>query len=689
MMGKGRKNMSMEALFYPRGVAVAGSVSPGKLGNVLINRLVEGGFEKIYALNPKAQGVGRVKGFVSALDISEPLDLVVIASPAFTVKDVLEDCGKKGVKAAIIITSGFSEAGNAAGEAEIKQVAEKYGIRFTGPNCAGMVNTHYRLLATLEAAPPKGNTALISQSGAVGGNIMAWAHEQGLGISKFISYGNGNDLNELEFLKYLKDDPETKVIAMYLENIKNGREFMQVLKEVTRVKPVVVIKSGRTGTGQRATLSHTGSMAGADAVYDAAFKECGALRVETIEDMFDLCKGFSYLPPVQGRRLAVITNSGGPGVMAADKAEEAGLNVAEPSEELTAALKEILPPHAGIKNPIDITVEGTGEEYQKVLTEALKEFDAALALYIGTPYLKAMPVAEGIKNAAEAAGKPIVSTVLVGCDAAESVDFLKAHSLPNYVTGERAVKVLAWMAEYTEYLAQINGTLELPERKGFLPGEGPVLEPDGMALLKENGIPVPEFRFAVSPEEAVEACRRLGYPVVMKVVSPQILHKSDFGGVILNISDDGGALAAFAKLQEAAKGRDFRGVVIYPMLKGGREIILGLTRDVQFGPVVAFGLGGIYTEVLKDIVLRVAPVDLRGAQEMIRSIRTYPILKGIRGQEPADLDALAEAIVNFSQLPFLYPDIEEADLNPVFVFLKGVLVGDVRLVRSNKEKHGY
>lgn len=678
--------MSFQALFYPCGVAVAGSVAPGKLGNVLINRLVDGGFKKIFALNPKAQGIGSVPGFVSAQDINEPVDLVVIASPAFTVKDVLEDCGKKGVKAAIIITSGFSEAGNTAGEEEIKEAAKKYGMRFTGPNCAGMVNTHCHLLATLEAAPPKGNTALISQSGAVGGNIMAWAKEQGLGISKFVSYGNGNDLNELEFLEFLKDDPETKVIAMYLENVKNGREFMQVLKEVTRVKPVVVIKSGRTGTGQRATLSHTGSMAGADAVYDAALRECGALRVETIEDMFDLCKGFAYLPPVLGRKLAVITNSGGPGVMAADKAEDVGLDVAEPSPELANALKELLPPHAGIKNPIDLTVEATGEEYRQVLEGTLKEYDAALALYIGTPYLKAMPIAEGIKKAAEAAQKPIVSTIQVGSDMEESIDFLKEHNLPNFVTGERAMKVLARMAEYAEYKARVTKPIEVPAKKGCLPGDGSVLEPDGMALLRENGIPVPEFRFASNRQKAIEDARELGYPVVMKVVSPQILHKSDCGGVVLNITDDQGAEKAFDQIKQAAQGQDFRGVVIYPMLRGGREVILGLTRDGQFGPVIAFGLGGIYTEVLKDIVLRVAPVDQAGAEEMIRSIRTYPVLKGIRGQEPADLDALAEAIVNFSRLPFLYPDIEEADLNPVFVFPKGILVGDVRLVQSSKDK---
>ncbi|ATW27807.1 acetate--CoA ligase family protein [Candidatus Formimonas warabiya] len=674
--------MSFQALFYPRGVAVTGSVTAGKLGHVLMNRLIEGGFTNIYAVNPKAQGMGPIPGFASIREIDGAVDLVVIASPAATVKDVLTDAGEAGVKAAVVITSGFSEAGNAAGEEEVKQAARRFGIRFIGPNCAGLVNTHSSLLATLEARPPKGNTALVSQSGAVGGALMSWAEEQGLGISKFVSYGNGSDLNEIELLRYFKDDAETSVIALYVENVKNGREFMQVLKEVTRIKPVVVIKSGRTNTGQRAALSHTGSMAGSDAVYDAALRECGALRVETLEDMFDLCKGFSFLPPVEGRRLVVVTNSGGPGVMSIDKADEIGLDAGEPSSELKKALQEFLPPHAGLKNPIDLTVEGTGEGYRRSLAESLKEYDAAVALYIGTPYLEAMPVAQGIVDAARESQKPVVSVLQVGCDVAESDNLLKQHHLPNFSTGERAVRVISRMAEYQGLKSRPGYFSDLPPIKGNLPGQGPVLEPDAMALLKENGIPVPPYRFAGDRHQAVEACQSLGYPVVMKVVSPQILHKSDFGGVVLNIADDEGAGKAFDHLRQIALDRDFRGVVIYPMLKGGREVILGLTRDVQFGPVVAFGLGGIYTEVLKDIVLRVAPVDRTGAEEMIRSIRTYPILKGTRGQEPADLDALAETIVNFSRLPFLYPDIAEADLNPVFVFPQGVFVGDVRLLRK-------
>ncbi|MEG1500631.1 MAG: CoA-binding protein, partial [Clostridiales bacterium] len=425
--------MSWQALFSPRGVIVSGSVSPGKLGNVLINRLLSGGCKNIYAVNPKGVGVGDIPGFKSAQEIGKPVDMVVIASPAKTVKDVLEDCGKAGVKAAIIISSGFSEAGHPELEAEMKEVATKYGIRYTGPNCAGLVNTHSDLFATLEAAPPKGKTALISQSGAVGGSIMAWAEEQGLGISKFVSYGNGSDLNELEFLRYLSEDDETAVIAMYVENIKNGRKFMEVLKEVTAKKPVVIIKSGRTSTGQRATLSHTGSMAGADTVYDAALKECGALRVESIEDMFDLCKGLSSLPPVKGNRLLIVTNSGGPGVMTADKAEEVGLNVVEPSDAVKGVLKGFLPAHAGVKNPVDLTVEGTGEEYGRAIIESMVEFDAAIALYIGTPYLEAMPIAEGVMHAAKETGKPVVSILQVGSDVQDSIEAMKKAGLPAFL----------------------------------------------------------------------------------------------------------------------------------------------------------------------------------------------------------------------------------------------------------------
>lgn len=675
--------MGFKGLFTPRGVAVSGSVAPGKLGNVIINRLIEGGMEHIYALNPKAQGVGDILGYASAADIPGPVDLVVVVSPAFAVKDVLEDCGKAGIKAAIIISSGFSEAGHPELEEEVKAVAEKYGIRYTGPNCAGLVNTHAKLFATLEAAPPKGKTALISQSGAVGGAIMSWAEEQGVGFSKFVSYGNGSDLNELEFLRYLKDDEETAVIAMYVENIKDGRGFMEALKEVTAKKPVVIIKSGRTSTGQRATLSHTGSMAGADTVYDAALKECGALRVESIEEMFDLCKGLADLPLMQGDRLLIVTNSGGPGVMSTDKADEVGLNVAEPSQEIIAALKEFLPPHAGLSNPIDLTVEGTGEEYEKAIVTAMEDFDAAIALYIGTPYLDAMDVAQGVIRAAKATGKPVVSILQVGQDIEESIAAMKDAGLPAFLSGERAAQVLSRMMEYRNYLAKAQSQLEEPQPIGTLPGNTrAVLEPDALGVLRDAGIPVLDFRLVKERDQVVAACKEIGYPLCIKVVSPDIIHKSDVGGVKLNIREDAEALAAYDHMAGIAEGLDFRGILITPMAPSGTEVILGLTRDVQFGPVVVFGLGGIYSEVLKDIVLRVAPINEAQAMEMIQSIRTYPILKGIRGKEGADLQELARVLAAFSRLPFLYPDIAEADLNPVFARPDGCVAVDARLIKA-------
>jgi len=447
---------------------------------------------------------------------------------------------------------------------------------------------------------------------------------------------------------------------------------------------VVVIKAGRTQSGQRATLSHTGSMAGADAVYDAALRQCGAIRVHTIEETFDLCKGFLYVPPLKGHRVVIVTNSGGPGVLAADWAEEVGLEVAEPSLELKEELLDFLPAHCALKNPVDLTVEGTEDGYRKTLCAVLAEYDAALALNIATPYLDSVSLARGICDAAEQSGKPVVASFLPGRIVAEGIAYLQDHGIPNFATGERAAAALARMADYRK-LRMANGGLraaggELQIANYRLPGNGQMLEPEAMAWLRENGIPVPDFRFAATQVEAIQGGREIGYPVVMKVVSPDILHKSDCGGVILDIYDDEAALAAFEVIKKAATGRDFRGVVIYPMIKGAQEVLLGLSQDPQFGPVVAFGLGGIYTEIWHDVSLRVAPVDRVEADAMIREIKSFSLLKGIRGQKPCDLDTLADVLVRFSQLPFRYPEIGEVDLNPVFLFSKGLVVGDVRVI---------
>jgi len=675
--------ISMRSLFYPRGVAIVGSMSEGKIGYELVRQVLDGGFQEVYAVNPNARGALSVPGYETLSKIGQPVDLAVIVSPPSTVAGVLEDCGRAGVKAAVIITAGFSEVGNQPGEEEIKHAARRHGIRFVGPNCAGILNTGHRLFPTLETRPPAGRVALVAQSGAIGGVFLAWAKEYGLGVSKFVSYGNGADLNETDLVQYLADDPETTVVALYIESVTDGREFMQAVYRCTSHKPVVVIKAGRTQAGQRATLSHTGSMAGSDAVYDVALRECGAIRVHTIEEMFDLCKGFLYVPPPKGKRVAIVTNSGGPAVLAADRAEEVGLEVAGPSPELRRRLSEFLPGHCSLENPIDLTVEGTENGYRDTLSAVLDEYDAALALNIAPPYLDSVPLARGICDAAVRSGRPVVASFLPGRIVTEGIAYLYERGIPNFATGERALAVLARMASYEAREFSHRPPPEGPRRTGCLPGDGQMLEPEAMEWLRENNIPVLDFRLGTTREEALRGCREIGYPVVMKVVSPAILHKSDVGGVVLDICDDDTALAAFEAIERAAEGKDFRGVIIYPMIKNAQEVLLGLSYDPQFGPIVAFGLGGIYTEIWRDISLRVAPVDRAEAEVMISETKSCRLLKGMRGREPRDLDSLIEVLVNFSGLPFRYPQVGEVDLNPVFLFSKGLAVGDVRVIRRD------
>jgi acyl-CoA synthetase (NDP forming) len=674
---------NIDSLFYPRAVAVFGSMSTGKLGSVLVHQILEGGFKDVFAINPKAQGLPGAPGYAALTEVGQPVDLAVIASPAASVVSVLDDCGQAGIKVAVIITSGFSEAGNQAGEAEVKETAKKYGIRFVGPNCAGVFNSHSNFYPTLELRPPVGETALLTQSGALGGAILGWAEEQGLGFSKFVSYGNRADLDEVELLDYLADDPETKVVAFYIESLAGGgRRFMQAARQFAQRKPLVVIKAGRTQSGQRATFSHTGSLAGSDAVYDSAFQQCGAIRVASVEEMFDLCKAFVSLPPLNGKRLAIVTNSGGPGVLAADRAEELGLQVAEPGPELRQALAAFLPSHCALKNPIDLTVEGTEETYRKTLSAMLQDYDAALALNVCPPFLPSLPLAKGVCAAARESGKPVVANFMAGRTVADSLPYLKEQGIPNFATGERAVAALAYMARRIPD----SSLSDLPAAAKKQPA-GPMLEPEALAWLAENDIPVPPFRWAWQNKAVLPACQELGYPLAMKVVSPDILHKSDSGGVILNINSNAEAQQAFAQLRQVAAGKDFRGVLMVPMIKDAFEVLLGISTDPQFGPVVAFGLGGVYTEILHDVSLRVAPVELPEARSMIQEIKSYPLLKGARGRPPADLEAMAQAIVKFSRLPFLYPEIRELDLNPVFLSSKGLVVGDVRVILNRKDAH--
>ena len=683
--------MTLENLFTPKSLAVIGSTSPGKLGAELIQQIVDGGFAgPVYAVNPKAQGLGSVQGYPSIAEIGAPVDLAVVASPASSAAAVLDECGKAEIHAAVVITSGFGEVGNRAGEDELVRIARQHDIRMVGPNCAGIANTRHKLFPTLEWRPPEGEVALVTQSGALGGVILAMAAEVGLGISKFVSYGNGADLAQEDLLRYLSADPETKVVTVYIESVRNGRAFMEALAECAAAKPVIVIKAGRTDAGRRATASHTGSMAGSDAVYDAAIRACGALRVTGVEEMLDLCRAFVAAPSLPaGRRVAIVTNSGGPGVLAADRAAELGLEIPEPSAALKERLREFLPPIASLRNPIDLTVEGTEEGFRRTLAAMLaEEYDAAIAINVGTGYLDNLALGRGAADGAAESGKPLLANFQPAQLVEEPVMHLAGRGIPNFASGERATAALARMAEYAASKGRPAGGIRISSPVGapdrLFGGRNALLEPEAMAWLKREEMPVPTYAFVHSAKDAAEAARELGLPVVMKVVSPDILHKSDRGGVAVGLASMKAVRAAYKRIRQNAAGCDFRGVVLYPMVKGARETLLGFTRDPQFGPVVMFGLGGIYTEIWRDVALRVAPVTPDTALEMIRGLRAYPLLAGARGGFHADLQALAELIACFSRLPFAYPEVGEIDLNPLFVLEDDLVVGDTRVIRKQE-----
>ena len=688
------------ALFKPQCVAVVGSTSPGKIGNVLITQLLDGGFESVVAVNPKAQGsrgVPAVSSFAE-LPLGSPVpDLAIIASPAATVADVLEDAGAAGVKAAVIITAGFAESGNGQEEQKLLSVAGRFDMRIVGPNCAGIVNTKHNLFPTLETRPPSGEVAFISQSGALGGAVLSWAEEQGVGFSKFVSYGNAVDLTEVDFLDYLREDDETKVVALYIETVSDGRQFMEAARKLAAVKPLVVIKSGRSESGGRATQSHTGSMAGADVVYEAALAQCEAIRVAGIEEMFDLCRGFVHLPSMLGNRIAIVTNSGGPGVLAADAGDRAGLEISPPSPDLRDRLAKRLPPFASLTNPFDLTVQGAEEDYRVTLINALSEYDAALAINVNTPYLDVAPLARGVVAAAQQTGKPIAASFIAGQPAQAALPILAEGGVPNFVTGERGVRVLAHLAAYAERASRAQRALTGETPVGVSPVEamgaitkeklpwdrGPT-EPQAMDWLESLGIPVIPRAFASTADEAVQAAQEFEQPVAMKVVSPRIVHKTDWGGVALHLASLDEIKAAFLKMKGLTPSARFHGVLVSPMIEDPVEAIVGLSSDRQFGPVIAVGLGGIYTEIFKDLVVRVAPVSVDEAHRMIESLNGIEILRGARCQVLRDIHALAQLASDVSQLPFRFQGIAELDLNPVFLFERGCAAGDVRLIPESR-----
>jgi len=699
----------LRPILEPQSVAVIGaSRQPGTVGYAVLSNLLMGQYTGIvYPVNPKAKAICGVRTYPSVLEIPDPVDLAVIIVRAPLVPQVLEECGQKGVKGAIVISAGFKETGpeGAKLEAQVKEIAHHYGIALVGPNCLGVINTdpNYRLNASFaKEMPLPGNIAFISQSGALCTAVLDYAKGQGIGFSKVISLGNKADVNENDFLAYLWQDPHTQVILLYVEELTEGRRFLQLAREITGEgdgrKPILALKAGRTPAGARAVASHTGSLAGSDEVYEALFAQAGVLRADTVEDLFEYAIAFANQPLPNGRRTVIITNAGGPGIMATDACVRYGLELAQLNEKTLEQLRQKLPPHASLLNPIDLIGDAQHDRYEAALDAVLDDPNVDAVIVLLTP--QAMTDIENIANVivqkSKQRVKPILACFMGLVDISAGVNILKENGVPCYSFPEDAVRALAAMVKYVDWIRRPRTGFKMfpvdTERARNLLSKASVSEhgfiPEEVAfqVLEAYGFPVLPWGVAKTPEEAVSVARQIGYPVVLKVLSPDIVHKFDVGGVQLNLNSDSDVKQAFEKIINSVKQHlpeaRIEGVIVQAMAKKGREVILGLKRDPQFGPILMFGLGGIYVEVLRDVTFRFAPVRELGAYRMVRDIRTYKLLEGVRGEPPADIDKIVECIERLSQLAIEQDLIEELDINPLIVYPQGegAVVVDVRIM---------
>jgi len=696
----------LDAFFRPKSVAVVGaSRDPEKLGYAVLANLKEGGYPgRLCPVNPKADEILGYKAYPSVLDIPDPVDLAVLVIPYPHVPAALEQCGQKGVPAAVVISAGFREAGleGLAREMELIETAHKYRMRLIGPNCLGVIDTSTPLNATFAAGmPPKGPIAFMSQSGALGTAVLDMAMAGRIGFSRFASLGNKADVSEIDLLEAWGNDADSRVILIYVEGLPDGQKFIQVARQVTRHKPVVAIKSGVTASGSRAVSSHTGSLAGSEAAYKAAFEQAGVIRAPSMEALFDYARALAYQPPLKGDHIGIVTNAGGPGILATDALEHAGLEIPRLSPETAEALSAYLPGAASVANPVDVLGDALADRYEHAIRLVLDDPQVDGLIIILTPQAmtEIEQTAHAVGRMAQGAEKPVLGCFMGEARIEAGIDVLWQYGIPNYPFPERAAAALAAMSAYRREqerpIAKVEPceVCQPPVRELFdrVRAEGRVSIGDAEArdVLEAYGFTIPKSRLAKTPEEAVEIAEEIGYPVVMKVASPDILHKTDVGGVKLNLRSAGDVRDAFDLIVYRA-GRyvpDARiwGCQVQQMVPGGREVLLGMSRDPQFGPLVAFGLGGIYVEALKDVAFRVAPFSRQEAEEMIREIRSYPLLEGVRGEPPADHAAMVDALLRVSQLVTDFPEIVEMDINPLMVFEegRGAIAIDMRLVLAS------
>ena len=693
----------LDTFFSPQSVAVVGaSREPEKLGYSVLANIQEGGYEgHLYPVNPKADEILGLKAYPSVLKIPGPVDLAVIVIPYRFVPAVLEECGQKGVSAVVVISAGFREAGREGleREQELIETARKYDLRLIGPNCLGVIDTDTPLNATFAAGmPPGGPIAFMSQSGALGTAVLDMAMAGRVGFSKFVSLGNKADVSEIDLLEAWGDDPASRVILIYVEGVPDGQKFIQVARQVTRNKPVVAIKSGVTKSGSRAVSSHTGSLAGSEAAYKAAFRQAGVIRAASMEALFDCARAFAYQPLLPGNHIGIVTNAGGPGILATDALEHAGLRIPRLSRNTVEALTDYLPGAASAANPVDVLGDALADRYERAIRLVLDDPEVDGLIVIVTPQAmtEIEQTAHAVGRMAQESDKPVLGCFMGEARIEAGIKVLWQYGVPNYPFPERAAGALAAMRDYRRERERplfepepcVTPPPSVRELFDRVRSEGRVSIGDAEAwtVLEAYGFTVPKSRLAETPEEAVEIAEEMGYPLVMKIASPDILHKTDVGGVKLNLRSPDDVRDAFDLMVYRA-GRyvpDARiwGCQVQQMVQGGREVLLGMSRDPQFGPLVAFGLGGIYVEALKDVAFRVAPFSRQEADEMIHEIRAYPLLEGVRGEPQADHEAMVDALLRISQLVTDFPEIVELDVNPLMVFEegRGAMAIDMRLV---------
>jgi acetyl coenzyme A synthetase (ADP forming)-like protein len=699
---------SLVPFFRPRAVAVIGASRDERaIGRLVLERLLQAKFEgPVYPVNPNARSVAAVRAYPSVLDVPDEVDLAVIAVPAARVPAVVEECARKRVRALVVLSAGFAETGaeGRARQDELVRTVRAHGMRMIGPNCMGILNTapDVRLNATFAPMQPRrGRVAMSSQSGALGLAILAEAESLGIGLSMFVSVGNKADVSSNDLLQFWETDPDTNLIVLYVESFGNPRKFARIARRIGRVKPILAVKSGRTAAGSRAAQSHTAALAGSDRAVDALFRQAGVIRAGTLEELLDAATVLTNQPLPAGNRVAIVTNAGGPGILAADACESRALALPALTPATLAELRALLPPTAGLTNPVDMIASAGPDQYEAAVRAVLGDanVDSVIVIYTPAGMTSAEEVAAAIRRGVTTSGqdghKPVLACVISGRPppAALGGDG-GGRPIPTFRFPEAAARALASVVQYAAWRGRPPGIV--PELERFdaeaarnvvdkalaESGEG-WLRPDAAArLLAAAGVPLPASEFVTTPEDAVEAAERIGFPVAVKVVSPKLTHKSDVGGVALNVATQDAVRAACERMRGLARPDvPIDGFLVQQMVAEGTEVIVGVVDDATFGPLLGFGLGGTAVEVLNDMAFRITPLTDADAAEMVRAIRAWPLLNGYRGRPPADVPAIEDLLLRVSRLVESVPQIAEMDLNPVMVYPagQGIAVVDVRV----------